>query len=285
VVRAPPGAAPRSTEEFGVLRIRVQSASGLKAADKGGTSDPYAKLFLGEHVLHKTSHANKTLDPVWNENFEFHGSLKKLLANKLEVNVRDHDPAVKNVGHAAAAAAENDLGSATFDLSDVQTADFEGESALSVQGTITLRISWAPAKVLKKSEMFVKHKGDLVTSMGKYVKHEFTLWYAENNGGSGGSHTAWKSYRMAYQDKSGGEHYHTVLSVESETMSRYEYSINTLEHGIMAMRCESSNDFKEWTTLIKNIEDPKLTFHKKSVVVSGLRRLSSMSGSSPNLKK
>merc|ERR1711935_63230 len=90
----------------------------------------------------------------------------------------------------------NDLGSATFDLSDVQAADFEGESALSVQGTITLKISWAPAKVLKKSEMFVKHKGDVVTSMGKYVKHEFTLWYAQNNGGSGGgtplgSRTAW----------------------------------------------------------------------------------------------
>ena len=176
---------------------------------------------------------------MWNENFEFHGVLKDLLKHKLEVNVRDHDIGGKNVGHSAAAAAENDLGSATFDLSDVQTADYEGESALSVQvkqpcsrpypytlypnpdpnpnpdpdpdpspnpnpdpspnpnpnpnldpnpnphqGTITLKISWAPAKVLKKSEMFVKHKGDVVTSMGKYVKHEFTLWYAQNNGGS-----------------------------------------------------------------------------------------------------
>ena len=136
-MRAPPGAAQRSTDEFGVLRICVQSASGLKAADKGGTSDPYAKLFLGEHVIshsgHKTSHINKTLDPVWNENFEFHGVLKDLLKHKLEVNVRDHDIGGKNVGHSAAAAAENDLGSATFDLSDVQTADYEGESALSVQ--------------------------------------------------------------------------------------------------------------------------------------------------------
>ena len=295
MVRAPPGAAQRSTDEFGVLRICVQSASGLKAADKGGTSDPYAQLFLGEHVIshsgHKTSHINKTLDPVWNENFEFHGVLKDLLKHKLEVNVRDHDIGGKNVGHSAAAAAENDLGSATFDLSDVQTADYEGESALSVQGTITLKISWAPAKVLKKSEMFVKHKGDVVTSMGKYVKHEFTLWYAENSGSHGSSHTAWKSYRMAYKDKSGGEHFHTVLGVEAETVSRYEYSVNTLEHGTMAMRCESSQDFKEWTTLIKNIEDPKLTFHRKSVVASGLRKASLFSkgggggGSSPNLKK
>merc|ERR1711865_902157 len=104
--------------------------------------------------------------------------------------------------------------------------------------------------------------GDVVTSMGKYVKHEFTLWYA---------------------DKSGGEHFHTVLGVEAETVSRYEYSVNTLEHGTMAMRCESSQDFKEWTTLIKNIEDPKLTFHRKSVVATGLRRLTG--GSSPSLKK
>merc|ERR1712194_709219 len=139
----------------------------------------------------------------WNENFEFHGSLKSLLANKLEVHVRDYDIGGKNAGHSTAAAAENDLGSATFDL----------------------------------------------TSMGKYVKHEFTLWYAQNNGGSGGSHTAWKSYRMAYKDKSGGEHYHTVLGVEAENVTRYEYSVSTLEHGTIAMRCESSQDFKEWTTL------------------------------------
>ena len=31
-------------------------------------------------------------------------------------------------------------------------------------------------------------------------------------------------------------------------------------------RCENKAAFTEWTTLIKNIEDPKLTFHRKSVV-------------------
>ena len=150
----------------------------------------YAKLYLGDHVLHRTSHLSRTLEPVWNENFEFHGNLKTLLANKLQVQVSDYDIGGKNLGHSHSAAAENDLGSATFDLSDVQTADFEGEARLSVQGSIKLKFSWAPAKVLKKGEMFVKHKGDVVTSMGKYVKNEFTLWYAENNGRSGGSHAA-----------------------------------------------------------------------------------------------
>ena len=150
----------------------------------------YAKLYLGDHVLHRTSHLSRTLDPVWNENFEFHGNLKTLLANKLQVQVSDYDIGGKNLGNSQAAAAENDLGSATFDLSDVQTADFEGEARLSVQGSIKLKFSWAPAKVLKKGDMFVKHKGDVVTSMGKYVKNEFTLWYAENNGRSGGSHAA-----------------------------------------------------------------------------------------------
>ena len=80
----------------------------------------YAKLYLGDHVLHRTSHLSRTLDPVWNENFEFHGNLKTLLANKLQVQVSDYDIGGKNLGHSQAAAAENDLGSATFDLSDVQ---------------------------------------------------------------------------------------------------------------------------------------------------------------------
>ena len=44
---------------------------------------------------------------------------------------------------------------------------------------------------------------------------------------------------MAYVDKSGAQNYHTCLGVETETVAKYEFSINTLEHGTMAMRCES----------------------------------------------
>ena len=40
----------------------------------------------------------------------------------------------------------------------------------------------------------------------------------------------------------------------------------TLTLTLTLTRCESKASFTEWTTLIKNIEDPKLTFHRKSVV-------------------
>ena len=51
-------------------------------------------------------------------------------------------------------------------------------------GTVTLKISWAPVNVVKTGEMFFKHKGDAFFSstMGKYLRHDFRLLCAENNG-------------------------------------------------------------------------------------------------------
>ena len=45
-------------------------AEGLLPKDKGGTSDPFAELKLGSQVK-KTKVAAKTLNPVWNETFDF----------------------------------------------------------------------------------------------------------------------------------------------------------------------------------------------------------------------
>ena len=39
-----------------------------RAADRGGTSDPYVKLSLAGQQ-HKSKTIKKTLDPVWNEHF------------------------------------------------------------------------------------------------------------------------------------------------------------------------------------------------------------------------
>ena len=48
------------------------SATGLKSADRNGKSDPFVQLMLaGQRVKSKT--IMETLDPQWDEHFEFMG--------------------------------------------------------------------------------------------------------------------------------------------------------------------------------------------------------------------
>lgn len=55
------------------LRITIIRARNLIAADSGGTSDPYVRMHVGgkDSSGQKTTVKNKTLNPVWNETFEF----------------------------------------------------------------------------------------------------------------------------------------------------------------------------------------------------------------------
>lgn len=49
----------------GSLTITFIEARGLKAADRGGTSDPFVKLRIGKKDVYKTNHIKKTLTPIW----------------------------------------------------------------------------------------------------------------------------------------------------------------------------------------------------------------------------
>ena len=53
-----------------VMHLTLVKAEGLLAKDRGGTSDPFAELSLGEQ-FRKTKVIDKTLNPCWNETFEF----------------------------------------------------------------------------------------------------------------------------------------------------------------------------------------------------------------------
>ena len=55
------------------LEITVVRAKDLLAADRGGTSDPYVRLYVGTAVkeAQKTMVKKKTLSPEWNEMFHF----------------------------------------------------------------------------------------------------------------------------------------------------------------------------------------------------------------------
>ena len=72
------------------VSVRVVRATGLLAADKGGTSDPYVVVQSAGGKKAKTSVKKKTLEPEWDETLE----LSVLdAAAPLSFAVWDHDKA------------------------------------------------------------------------------------------------------------------------------------------------------------------------------------------------
>ena len=180
-----------------------------------------------------------------------------------------------------------DLGAVAFDLTELAKHDFVSSRQLSTQGSLSLKFSWAPAKVLRTGEMFVKFKPRQL-----YNRHQFTLSVAQNLneaglkevGTDGQWHTAseWKSYRLAYLGKNGAEVGYTIIGLVAETLSRQEFSISTLDATtanpcLLSMRVEASKDYGEWTDLLKKVEDPKLTINC-SPMAAGLSSAPSFGG-------
>lgn len=192
--------------------------------------------------------------------------LKDLIAYPLEIKVFDHNVASNN----------EELGSAAFNLSELAKKDFVSTMPLgrrdsaSAQGSLSIKVGWGKAEVIKSGDLYAKFKGVSVVTMGKYVKHTFSLWCAHNlNDGGLMDGAEWKSYRLAYFDKNGVEVGYILLGLDGEILSKYEFQINTLDaitaHPChLSVRCEGSTDYKEWTALIKKVEDPKLTSNRSS---------------------
>ena len=91
--RAPPpspGASSSDAAARGTLVVHLRDASGLRAADRGGSSDPYVKLKLGG-AKRQSAVRKKTLTPSWDESYEFAGTLGALAAETLAITVYDHD--------------------------------------------------------------------------------------------------------------------------------------------------------------------------------------------------
>ena len=118
------------------LRVMLQHASGLKAMDRNGSSDPYAKLTLrGETRTSKT--VKKTLNPRWDEHFEWRGSLRELLAAPLQLSLFDYDMLSK----------DDRLGEASIDLRRLAHAPrCDATVPLNTQGRVHLSCSWEAAQ-------------------------------------------------------------------------------------------------------------------------------------------
>ena len=55
----------------GLVTVGIEKCCGILASDANGTSDPFIKLYIG-HFSQQTRVEGNTLDPVFNQSFEFH---------------------------------------------------------------------------------------------------------------------------------------------------------------------------------------------------------------------
>ena len=122
------------------VSVRVVRATGLLAADKGGTSDPFVTVLSKGSKKAKTSVKKKTLEPEWDETLE----LSVLdAAAPLSFAVWDHDKIGTND---ALGAGEVLLGQCA------PGAPTPLRVALSTQGAIEVVVTFSPAEPADEPE-------------------------------------------------------------------------------------------------------------------------------------
>lgn len=131
--------APVTPNATGTMNIRLVRATGLRSADSNGLSDPYVKLTIAGSTQ-KSKIIKKTLNPTFDETFQFHGTFSELVKVPLQIIVLDHD----------VTSFDDMLGISTVDLAEAEAGrefypgkdkDFRAE--LDTMGTVFLKAWWA----------------------------------------------------------------------------------------------------------------------------------------------
>lgn len=145
----------------GMLTVRLIRAKGLKAADSNGTSDPFCKVSMPkaaisesdagnereERIRYKSKVISKTLEPEWNETYEFVGVREDAT---LAVECYDRDKGYvtnskKTLGSFDVVVARDVLAGGKSGMVVTETEkEFELRGDASVKGTVTLHLSWQP---------------------------------------------------------------------------------------------------------------------------------------------
>ncbi|GLJ18802.1 hypothetical protein SUGI_0335720 [Cryptomeria japonica] len=95
-------------EPMGYLYVRVLKARDLAARDLDGSSDPYAKIRVGNHTI-RTRTVSRNLNPFWDQVFAL--SKDKLSSSTMEISLWDEDFGKK----------DDFLGLVSFDLQEIPT--------------------------------------------------------------------------------------------------------------------------------------------------------------------
>ena len=121
----------------GTLRVHLRKAIGLDSADLNGKSDPYVLLDSGSCQA-KSNVKPKTINPVWNEEHEFQGTLADFVNSGLVLRVFDCDNPLRPDK-------DESLGELTVSLEMLRLDDsYEFIEPLPTKGKIHFGVAWEP---------------------------------------------------------------------------------------------------------------------------------------------
>ena len=149
VPRAP--VVPERLHGSGLLKVMLHKGTGLMAADFNGKSDPYVILQCGGKPDRKSQIKKGTLDPVWNEELTFQGTLNEFLGTGLLLQTWDWDNPLKM-------SKDDPLGHLKLPLDFLRYEDSrEFSEALPTQGSLQFKVSWeaVPEHLLKQGTLHV----------------------------------------------------------------------------------------------------------------------------------
>lgn len=123
------------------MTVTAVSASGLKAADKSGTSDPYCVFTINGEKVHKTEIYKKQLNPVF-KNESFVAPVISRNKAKFEVKIYDWDQFGSN----------ELLAEGTIPIADLESFAAKEVEVPLRGGKILLRLKWEPQLLARKRE-------------------------------------------------------------------------------------------------------------------------------------
>lgn len=117
------------------------SASGLRAADKSGTSDPFCVFYVNDEKVYKTETYKKQLAPVF-KNETFVASISRRNIAKFYVKIFDWDQFGEN----------ELLAEGTIPIADLESFTAREIDVPLRGGNILLRLKWEPQLLARKRE-------------------------------------------------------------------------------------------------------------------------------------
>ncbi|CEP18365.1 hypothetical protein [Parasitella parasitica] len=131
-----------SLENQGNLTVTLVSASGLKAADRSGTSDPYCVFTINKERVYKSQTYKKQLAPVFNSNETFTAPVIARNKAVFEVKIYDWD----QIG------SDTLLAEGVIPIADLESFAAQETDAPLRGGNIKLRMKWEPQLLARRRE-------------------------------------------------------------------------------------------------------------------------------------